>query len=326
MSLAAPPVRAQSIGHYAPGSMGILDYFIGDRDTWLDFYHYYYVTSRINDQRGKKITSVTLAAESGPGVTVSVDVHAGYYSLSPTISWVSPWHLAGATVAAYVAPELGTSNQQVTLHSVTRGGTLKSNGIGNGDPFLQPLWLDWSLAHWDLSIGEGVYFPLGRYGTETLELPVIGPITVESPDNIGLGFWENQLQGAAAWYPRSDQATAVVSVLTWEVNGTQRGFDTRPGQLLTLNWGVSQDLNPGDDQKFSATIALVGYDTWQVTDDSGAGAASPSPRTQLHAVGGQVGLEYAPWQLSVEFHALDEYAARSRPQGASYTLVIGLKL
>jgi hypothetical protein len=41
---------------------------------------------------------------------------------------------------------------------------------------------------------------------------------------------------------------------------------------------------------------------------------------EIHVVpvGGQLGLTYVPWVLSLNFHGFHEYAARDRFQGASF--------
>jgi hypothetical protein len=85
----------------------------------------------------------------------------------------------------------------------------------------------------------GHYAPVGKYDTSTLPLPRGATVTAESSDNIGLGFWTHQLQGAVTWYPWAHKATAVLAALTYEIHGDKEDFDLTPGQNLTLNWGIS---------------------------------------------------------------------------------------
>jgi hypothetical protein len=70
-------------------------------------------------------------------------------------------------------------------------------------------------------------------------------------------------------------------------------------------------------------IGLAGYDSWQTTEDSGRDANSI--RDQVHAIGGQIGLTYVPWNLVLSFDAFYEYAAEDRFQGQSYGLSIAKK-
>jgi hypothetical protein len=69
-------------------------------------------------------------------------------------------------------------------------------------------------------------------------------------------------------------------------------------------------------------IGLMGYDTWQITDDKGSDAKNPSVHDQVHAVGGQLGLNYVPWLASLTFHGFYEFAAKDRFQGHSVGLSI----
>ena len=54
--------------------------------------------------------------------------------------------------------------------------------------FVQPIWLDWGLDHWDLMAAYGFYAPIGKFDTTT----ILGT-THESPGNLGLGYWTQQL-------------------------------------------------------------------------------------------------------------------------------------
>ena len=69
-------------------------------------------------------------------------------------------------------------------------------------------------------------------------------------------------------------------------------------------------------------VGPVGYDTWQITGDSGAASTT---RDQAHAVGGQLGLTYLPWVLSVNLPGFYEYFAEARFQGGSFGVSIAKK-
>ena len=70
-------------------------------------------------------------------------------------------------------------------------------------------------------------------------------------------------------------------------------------------------------------VGSAGYDTWQITGDSGSAASTT--RDQVHAVGGQLGLTYLPWVLSVNLHGFYEYFAEARFQGGSFGVSIAKK-
>jgi len=253
-------------------------------------------------------------------------VDVDMYAISPTFIWVSDWKIAGAQYAAYIAPSFANASVGAALATETgRGINASTSSFGVGDLFVQPVWLGWSLTNWDLALGYGFYAPIGKYDTETVTLPVVGAFETESTDNIGLGFWTHQIQGAASWYPWVDKRMAVAGAVTYEIHGNKEGFDLTPGQDLTFNWGISQYLPLSADQKLLLEVGPAGYDSWQITDDSGHDARNPGVHDQVHAVGGQLGLTYAPWNAVLNVHYFYEFEARDRFQGQSFGVSLAMK-
>ena len=295
--LMAPALRSEAgeTSHYNPGIMNIRDFVVPEPGFYGVLYYYGYTTDQLNDRHGNKINSVTINPGPGPGVTLGVDVNVDLYALAPTFIWVSDWKILGAKYAAYIAPSFANANVSAALSTQTGSGRgIDESHFGVGDLFVEPVWLGWGLTNWDFSLGYGFYAPVGQYDTETVNLPVIGAITVPANDNIGLGFWTHQLQGAVAWYPWAHKATAVLAALTYEINGKKDGFDLTPGQNLTLNWGIGQYLPLKKDGALLLEVGPAGYDSWQITDDTGSAARNPSVHDEVHAVGGQLGLTYVP--------------------------------
>ncbi|HZQ48620.1 MAG TPA: transporter, partial [Verrucomicrobiae bacterium] len=240
--------------------------------------------------------------------------------------WVTPCEILGARYGGFIAPSFANNSLEADLSVAERfGGRIKNSSLGVGDLFVQPVWLDWGLDHWDLSLAYGFYAPSGRYATRTFGLPGGGDVTVESIDNIGLGFWTQQAQGGIAWYPMTNKATAVTGVLTYEYNSKKRDFELKPGQMLTFNWGISQYLPLSKSHNLLLEVGPAGYDTWQITDSSGSDAIAPNSRSQVHGVGGQLGITYVPWNAFLTFHGFYEYAAESRFQGGSLGINLGIK-
>jgi hypothetical protein len=79
------------------------------------------------------------------------------------------------------------------------------------------------------------------------------------------------------------------------------------------------------DQKLLLEIGPAGYSSWQITNDSGSAAANPAVRDEVHAVGGQIGVTYIPWNASLNFHYFYEFAAEDRFQGQSIGLNLAIK-
>jgi hypothetical protein len=113
--------------------------------------------------------------------------------------------------------------------------------------------------------------------------------------------------------------------LTYQINSSKEGIDVTPGQHPTLNWGISEYLPLSKDQKLLLEIGPSGYDDWQITDDSGSAARNASVHQEVHGAGGQIGLTYIPWNASLNFHAMYEYSATARLQGAAYDVSLAIK-
>ena len=313
-------------GHFAPGVASIRDYVVPQPGFYGALYNYWYDTSRLNDSDGNQVSSVT-----GPGqeVTLDVNVDVNIYALAPAFMWVTDWKVAGARYALYVLPTFSHSSIRAALSAQTGQGINPERGqFAVGDLFVQPLWLGWSAKHLDIAAGYGFYAPVGKYDVRTIDFPNfpnIGSKKVTAADNIGLGFWTHQLQGALAVYPWENRAMAVTSSWTYEINGNQRDFDLTPGSYFTWNWGLSQYLPLTKDQKFLLEIGPAGYSQWQVSDDTGSDARDPSVHDRAHAAGVQAGLIYVPLNFAVNFRYQNEFSAANRFQGQSFGLNLALK-
>lgn len=322
--LAAVESRASETGHYSPGVMNIRDYIVPDPGFYGVLYNYFYTTNRLNDSNGDKVSSIQIGPKGG--VKVNVDVNMDMYAVAPAFIWVSDWKILGAKYAVYLAPTFANSNVSTALSTETGLGINPTTSEFNvGDLFAMPIWLGWAMTHWDAALGYGFYAPVGKYATETITFPRVGPRTVTSADNIGLGFWTHQFQGSLAWYPWADKRMAVATALTYEINQNKKDFDLTPGQHLTLNWGISQYLPLTDDEKLLLEVGPAGYSSWQITDDSGREAQNPSVHDQVHGAGGQLGLTYVPWSSSLNLLYYYEFYSEDRFQGQSLGLNFAMK-
>ena len=324
LALATGVAQAGEIGHFNGGFMNIRDYFVPEPGFYGAVYNYFYTTDRLNDRNGDKISTVTIERGRGVDVTVGVEVSVDMYVLAPTLIYVVDVGLLGIRYGALITPTFANANLDAALSAAAgRGGNVGTDSFGVGDLFVQPIWLGKTLPHWDFAFAYGFYAPVGKYGTETVTLPVVGPVETEASDSLGFGFWTNQLQGSIAWYPWADKRLAVATALTYETNGKKQDFDLTPGDNLTFNWGLSQFLPLKQDQTLLLEVGPAGYDTWQITDDTGSIATNV--RDEVHAVGGQLGLAYLPWHAALTFHGFYEFAAKDRFQGESFGISLSKK-
>jgi len=326
LSLSGSLAYGGEIGHFGGGFLNIRDFFVPEPGIYGAIYNYYYTTDRLNDKNGDKVSSVTVNPGGGPGVTLGVEVDINMYVIAPSIVFVTETGAFDIKYGILVSPNFASASLEGSLSSVTgRGGTAEASDFAPGDAFVQPLWFGKTMEHWDFSVAYGFYAPIGKYNTESVTLPGGASVEVESPDNIGFGFWTNQFQGSVAWYPWADKRMAVTGALTYEIHAEKDSFDLRPGDNLSLNWGVSQYLPLKKDHTMILELGVAGYDTWQVTDDSGSDVRNASVHDQVHAVGGQLGFAYLPWHTSVTAHGFYEYAAEDRFQGGSFGISFGKK-
>jgi len=319
------PAQAGEIGHYSAGIPNIRDFVMPEPGFYTQIYNYGYTTDRLNDSHGDKVDSVTIGRRDR--IKLAVDVDLDLYALAPTFIWASKYEVLGARYGAYITPSFATASVGASLSTQTgRGGSVDSTAdFGVGDLFVQPLWLDWSFRHWDLTLGYGVYVPVGRYGTETVTLPGdLGTINAEATDNLGLGFWTHQIQEGVTWYPWEHKGTAVALAATYEIHSAKEDYDMTPGQDLSLNYGISQYVPLDKGKKLLLEVGPAGYSSWQVTDDHGSDAMNDL-HDQVHAAGGQIGLTYVPWMAALNVHYFYEYAAKDRFQGEVLGASLALK-
>ena len=114
--------------------------------------------------------------------------------MAPTLIWVKDIEALNIKYGAFIAPSFMNANADATLASVSgRGGNPSSGSFGMGDLLVQPVWLGKTTPHWDFALAYGFWAPVGKYDTDTVTLAVVGPVTVESSDNLGYGFWTQQI-------------------------------------------------------------------------------------------------------------------------------------
>lgn len=294
---------AIEINHYFAGLPNIDDFFMPAPEQGRLIYGQYnlwYHTDTIRKSNGDKLDSIT-----GPlGNKIDVDVDIDNFVIAPTVMWAPDFSILGARYGGYVLLPVGNPSLDADLETVFgRGRSKHGSTWGVGDILVQPLWLNWNRPRVDFSIAYAFDAPTGKF-------------TAGEPDNVGLGFWEHQIQGA--WRVHLDEAKTLSTVLvfTGEIPMNQQGEDIRPGTHLTINWGVRKNFLENWLQ-----FAVLGYDTWQLSDDSGSDATSTA-RDQVHAAGFQIGIP--KYGLALKY--LHEFVARDRFEGQMVTLFFALPL
>jgi hypothetical protein len=209
-------------------------------------------------------------------------------------------------LGGYIAPYLLINVANGSLVADLKGTNLSANGGGAGlaDTLVSPLTIGWHLKRVDFNVGYAFVAPTGRF-------------TDGASDNVGSGYWGHNVIAGTTAYLTKNKGTSANLLIDWEAHGEKSGTQITPGQAVTLEWGLGQVL-PLDKQMHKLLqVGFVGYDQWQVTDNSG----SQAPRYSVHAVGFQTNLIAPAHGLMFFFKYYGEVSAKSHPLGR--TIVFG---
>lgn len=310
---------AGSQGHYYPGIINIRDVVVPPKGFYYSVYNPYLWSDTYKDRNGDKIENITktvAGTESlniGHGrpldITLSAALNAEIktdfdaFTSQHTLIWVSDHQILGADYAAYIAPSFGYVHVKATA-DITGTGTASVGPVtesvsgsrhiefdqdkdGFGDLLVQPLWLGWHGKEYDASLGYAFFAPTGAYDSEDVV-------------NVGMGYWTHQAQASFVYYPEilAPKATALMVNGTYGYHTEIDGFDLTPGQTIDLEYGLSQYLHP------QIEVGVSGYHHWQVTDDSGADAASDSVQDQTNGLAAQISV----WPVVNKFYISFRYA------------------
>jgi hypothetical protein len=313
-------------GHYSPATWNTRDFFVPDPGYYAGVYLSYFDIGGIKDRRGSQVQTITANTNSGP-VTFNISLNANIVMASPEFIYAPDWGFWGAHYAAALGVPFGNSEVSAAFSSEEGLGEKRTvDQFGLGDIYVEPLWLDWKGARWEASLAYGFYAPTGKYETASRVFAVPGvTLNAPSPENIGLGFWTQQFQQAAAWYPFGDPATAVALAVTEELHSKKRDLDDKPGSNVSFNWGISQYC-PLKGKELVLDVGPTGYFSWQVSEDRGKDAVGTGGFTQISAAGVQIGVLDSALGLEATFRYLNEFSARTWFNGQWLQLSLQKKL
>ncbi|MCL1048286.1 transporter [Shewanella abyssi] len=275
----ACPIFADGIvgaGHYAPAIANIRDFTVPDQAGFVyEQYNFYYTSDTLTTSSGKEI-----------------DAELSSAGIAPLFLWVTDLQVLGSRYSFYFNP--------VYLSNDFEG----EQDQGLGDLYIQPLWLSWLNNNYDVTLGIGLYAPVGN-------------------EDVTLDMWTTQFQ-LAGYYYLMDQATALMLAATYEIHSEVDGTDVTPGDHLTIEYGWSQYLTA------QFEVGIRGYSQWQMQrDDLPTSLINLNQllgtdignKSEVHAVG----IQAAYWfneQWNLAFNYSKEYGAVSRFEGEMYSINI----
>ncbi|MGB7435660.1 MAG: transporter [Candidatus Acidiferrum sp.] len=214
----------------------------------------------------------------------------------------------------FPTPATGSLVADINVQGVTNLGAA-GGGSGLADLWLQPFTVGWHLRRWDIQVGDAFMVPTGRYSPG-------------ASNNVGSGYFGNHLQTGTTYYITKDKGTSVNLFTDWEVHGPRQGTNgtyKTPGQAFTDEWGVGQILPLKKDLSKLLQVGVVGYDQWQVTNNSGTVSiggviipASAIPSYSVHAIGGQLNYILPAKNFSLFFKGYHEYSASTHTLGTTF--------
>jgi len=279
----AVPVNAQvasplQMGHYAPGVINIRDLVTPPPGLFVLWYNWGVGSDTYVDRNGNELDSLNLSQldPSLPDVTVDLKVKA--FATVPAIAWSSKRTvLGGARYIAAVAPNFLVAD--VTFVADPGGPgfdslpnrVVEGSNSGFSDLLVMPIGLSWAFGHFkNVTATDEELAAMGFPPRRRVNLSLLYSFTAPTgryetgaDDNLGLGFWTHILQGFGYFYPFEHQATALTAGVTYELNSSIKDVDVKPGNRLSLEWGVSQYLATWFE------LGVQGAHNWQTTDDSG---------------------------------------------------------
>jgi hypothetical protein len=294
----ATSALAQQKGQWVPGQFGLNAGVIPDPGITYANLALNYSASQLNGPNGNSV----------PGIN-------GTYSfwVDENILYYVPKHkFLGGYFMPYVA--LNYANGELVANIT--GTNLSTGGGGSGfaDMYVQPLNLGWHFGkRVDFTAGYGFVAPTGRF-------------TQGASDNVGSGYWGNDITSGTTLYITKNQGTTANLATAWEIHRQKSGTNITPGQTFTMEWGLGQVLPLKKDMSMLAQLGVVGYDQWQVSSSSGTLAViggTPIPESlipfySVHAIGVQANLILPAKNLAAFFKYYDEYRALARPEGRTF--------
>jgi hypothetical protein len=294
----ASSALAQQKGQWVPGQFGLNAGVIPDPGITYANLALNYSASQLNGPTGNSV----------PGVN-------GTYSfwVDENILYYVPKH---KFLGGYFMPYIALNYANGELVANITGTNLSTGGGGSGfaDTYVEPVNLGWHFGkRVDFNAGYAFVAPTGRF-------------TQGASDNVGSGYWGNDITSGTTLYITKNQGTTANLATAWEIHRQKSGTNITPGQTFTMEWGLGQVLPLKKDMSMLAQLGVVGYDQWQVSRSSGTlavigGISIPEsliPFYSVHAVGVQANFILPAKDLVGFFKYYDEYRALARPEGRTF--------
>jgi hypothetical protein len=278
----ATQLHAQNLpvgSHYPVGAEGIKGASLPPPGVYVRDYNFFYTADKVD------------------GLPFDIDIFA--YVQAPRLIWITKQEILGANYGMDIIVPFAYKN----VSAAALGGSRDKFNLA--DIQVEPLLLSWHLQKFDVAAGYAVWVPSGKFDASTPLKQLTSP---------GSGFWSHMLTLGGVWYPDEKKTWAVSLLNRYEICHEQRQTHHTPGNMFTMEWGVSKSVCK------EADLGVVGYYQQQVTKDSGTGAATAM--AHVVGIGPEVKAFWPQLGLFTSLRYVYEADAKDRPQGHTITLTL----
>jgi hypothetical protein len=281
VSLTALPMvlQAQPAAHYAPGVEGIKAASLPPPGFYVRDYNYFYWTDQMNDSAGNDTHM--------PGFK------AFTYANLPRLLWITDTKVLDGYLGVDAFLPIFYQSAKVPPAGFDH------STFGVGDPFVEGT-VSWHTKQFDIAVGSGVDIPTGN-----------SPVNAGPTTKPGQGYWTFMQTAGATWYIDEQKTWAVSALNRYEFNTEQRHTGITPGDVYTLEWGVSKTVAKVID------LGVVGYYQQQVT-----GGSTEAPLNRVAAVGPEISVAFPKEMFFISLRYNCEFMAYSRAQGNDICLTL----
>ncbi len=269
-------LQALPVGsHYPTGAEGIKGASLPPPGIYLRDYNFFYTVGKVD------------GLPNGP------DLFA--YVQAPRLIWMTKQEILGANYGMDVIVPFAYKNIAAPFGD--------AHQFNLADIQLEPALLAWHLQQFDLAAGYALWVPSGHFDARPPAKNLTSP---------GSGFWTHMLTLGGTWYPDPDKTWAVSLLNRYEINTEQKDTHITPGNMLTMEWGLSKTVTQGID------VGVVGYYQQLITKDRGSNAGY----SNVVAVGPEVSAFWPKIGVFTSLRYEYEVTAHDRPQGQLIALTV----
>lgn len=279
-TLAAIQLNAQSLpvgSHYPVGAEGIKGASLPPPGVYVRDYNFFYTADKVD------------------GSPVNLDIFA--YVQAPRVIWMTKQQILGADYGMDIIVPFAYKDVSAPFGDASQ--------FNIADIEIEPLLLSWHFKQFDVAAGYAVWAPTGNFDTSS---------TLNYLTSPGAGFWSHMLTLGGVWYPDEEKTWAVSLLGRYEICHEQDNTHITPGNMATLEWGLSKTVASGVD------VGLTGYYQQQVTEDDGAGASTDL--AHVVGVGPEISVLWSKIGVISTLRYAYEADVKDRPQGHTITLTL----